>query len=83
VVAALSTSVTAAEKTDVAPTVTVAVDEDAVPVTATALVRALREERPRTYVSADDLQEARFTTTPLCLPDEQVDHVLDRIRARF
>jgi len=41
-----------------------------VPVTATALVRALREERPRTYVGADDLQEARFTTTPMCLPDE-------------
>jgi hypothetical protein len=39
-------------------------------VTATALVQALREERPRTYVGADDLQEARFTTTPMCLPDE-------------
>jgi len=80
---ALSTSVTAAEKTDVAPTVPVSVDEDEAPVTAAELVRGLREERPRIFVGADELDEARFTINPMCLPDERVEYVLERIRARL
>jgi len=80
---ALSTSVTAAEKTDVAPTVPVTVDEAEAPVTTAELVRGLREETPRIFVGADELDEARFTINPMCLPDEQVEYVLERIRARL
>jgi len=82
-VPALSTSVTAAEKTDVAPTVPVTVDEDEAPVTTAELVRGLREETPRIFVGADELDEARFTINPMCLPDERVEHVIERIRARL
>jgi len=80
---ALSTSVTAAEKTDVAPTVPVTVDEAEAPVTTAELVRGLREETPRIFVGADELDEARFTINPMCLPDEHVEYVLERIRARL
>jgi len=80
---ALSTSVTAAEKTDVAPTVPVTVDEAEAPVTTAELVRGLREETPRIFVGADELDEARFTINPMCLPDERVEYVLERIRARL
>ena len=80
---ALSTSVTAAEKTNVAPTVPVTVDEAEAPVTTAELVRGLREETPRIFVGADELDEARFTINPMCLPDEQVEYVLERIRARL
>ncbi|GAA0667819.1 aminotransferase class V-fold PLP-dependent enzyme [Natronoarchaeum mannanilyticum] len=80
---ALSTSVTAAEKTDVAPTVPVTVDENEAPVTTAELVRGLREETPRIFVGADELDEGRFTINPMCLPDEQVEYVLERIRARL
>jgi len=80
---ALSTSVTAAGKTNAASTVSVSVDEDEAPVTTTELVRGLREERPRIFVGADELDEARFTVNPMCLPDEHVGYVVERIRARL
>ena len=80
---ALSTSVTGAEKTDASPTVTVHVDESVAPVTTTELVRGLREETPRIFVGADHLDEARFTINPMCLPEESVEIVVDRIATRF
>ena len=80
---ALSTSIAPAEKVDVAPTVTVAVDEREAPVTTAELVRGLREETPRIFVGADDLEAARFAVNPMCLPDERVEYVVERIRARF
>ncbi|SNZ11905.1 L-seryl-tRNA(Ser) seleniumtransferase [Natronoarchaeum philippinense] len=79
---ALSTSLAAASATDVAPTVTVSVDEAEAPVTTAELVRGLREENPRIFVGADALDQAQFTINPMCLPDEQVAYVLDRIRDR-
>lgn len=76
----LKPTIVAAEKTDVVPTVDVAVDEDRIGPTA-SLVRALREENPRVYVGADSVHDARFTVNPMCLDDDDAQYLIDRILA--
>ncbi|WP_440772565.1 aminotransferase class V-fold PLP-dependent enzyme [Natronorubrum sp. DTA28] len=81
--AGIETTLTAAEKTSVAPEVVVSVDESIADATATDAVRGLREERPRIYVGADDLHRNAFTINPMCLTDNEATYVLERIRSYF
>lgn len=67
-----------AAKTDAVSTVVVTVGEDA-SLTAAELVLALRRENPRVFVGADDVHRSRFTINPRCLPDSEVDYVVERI----
>ncbi|WP_122091219.1 aminotransferase class V-fold PLP-dependent enzyme [Halalkalicoccus subterraneus] len=71
-----------AAKTDAVSTVAVTVGEDA-PLTAAELVLSLRRENPRVFVGADDVHRSRFTINPRCLPDSEVDYVVDRIVAHL
>jgi len=77
----LTCSITAAEKTAVAPEVLVEVDPDAAD--AAELVAALRREDPRVYVGADRLRDAEFTVNPMCLTDGEADYVVERVRANL
>lgn len=78
----VKTSITAADKTSVAPELTVTVVPDVAGVSATDVVGRLRREQPRVFVGADDLPET-FTVNPMCLTDEETDYVGDRLRAQF
>ena len=69
-----------AGKTDAVTSVIATVSESA-PVDAADVVSGLRQENPRVFVGADDLHLSQFTVNPRCLPDEQVDYVVDRIAA--
>jgi L-seryl-tRNA(Ser) seleniumtransferase len=53
--------------------------EDLVERAATDMVRKLREGDPRVFVGADQLSEGTFTVNPMCLDDDEVDYVIDRI----
>jgi len=81
-VAGVRTSITAADKTAVAPELTVTVEAGSAGISATEIVGALRREEPRVFVGADDLPEA-FTVNPMCLTDEETTYVDERIRAQF
>ncbi|MFC5278081.1 aminotransferase class V-fold PLP-dependent enzyme [Halorubrum rubrum] len=76
----LSTSIDDSKKS-VTPTVIVDVDESLAPVTTAELLLALKQEKPRVFVGADDLADQRFTVNPMCLSAKEVDYVVDRIRA--
>ncbi|WP_440009705.1 aminotransferase class V-fold PLP-dependent enzyme [Halomicrococcus sp. SG-WS-1] len=78
----VETTITATDKTAVAPEVAATVDGDAAGVTATEVVAGLRREEPRVFVGADSLPEG-FTVNPMCLTDEETDYVIDRLRAHF
>ena len=82
-VPALSTQVTAAEKTAVAPELVVTVDEDAGTLSTATLVKELRRETPRIFVGADSLHRSQFTINPMCLTDDEAAYVANRIRARL
>ncbi|SDR04800.1 aminotransferase class V-fold PLP-dependent enzyme [Natronobacterium texcoconense] len=75
----VETSLTEAGKTAVTPEVVVS-PETTTETSATTVVRELREETPRIYVGADDLDRNQFTVNPMCLTDEEADYVIERLR---
>lgn len=75
----LSTSVSEADKTSVAPEVVVTVDPAEAGHTAVDIVGALRQADPRVFVGADGASDGVFTINPMCLPDDEADYVVDRI----
>ena len=78
----VSTSVTAADKTSIAPELEVRIAADAADTTATDVVGGLRREEPRVFVGADDLPGA-FTINPMCLTDEEAEYVGKRVQSYF
>lgn len=46
---------------------------------ATELVGALRDENPRVFVGADRLHMNEFTINPMCLQNDELSYVVDRI----
>ena len=65
------------------PTVEVTVDESVTDVSTVDLVGALRRENPRVFVGADALDAHQFSVDPMCLTDDEADHVVERIRANL
>ncbi|QLH79769.1 aminotransferase class V-fold PLP-dependent enzyme [Halosimplex rubrum] len=78
----LSTTIEDGAKS-VAPTVAVAVDPEGAGTSAADLVLALRREDPRVFVGADGVDRGTFTVSPMCLTDDEADHVVARIRANL
>ncbi|WP_266081380.1 aminotransferase class V-fold PLP-dependent enzyme [Haladaptatus caseinilyticus] len=76
------TSLTADDKTAVAPEVVVSVDAEAAGVTATDIVGGLRSEEPRVFVGADALPAGEFTVNPMCLTDDEATYAVERITAQ-
>lgn len=75
----VTTEITGGDGVSVAPEVSVSVDPDEAGITATELARTLREEDPRVFVGADGIGEGVVTLNPMCLTDEEVDYVLERL----
>lgn len=73
------TTVSTAEKVSIAPEVVVTVLPDYDGPEATELVRSLRMETPRVFVGADQLDEDQFTVNPMCLADDEVQYVVEKI----
>lgn len=63
----------------IAPEVVVAINADVVGSTATEIARTLREEDPRVFLGSDRLHRDEIVLNPMCLKDDQVDYVLDRL----
>ena len=78
----VTTAISAADKTSIAPELEVTVEPDAAGVSATDVVGGLRREEPRVFVGADALPES-FTVNPMCLTDEETAYVGERLRAQF
>lgn len=76
------TSITADDKTAVAPEVIITVDSAVAGVSATDIVGGLRREEPRVFVGADSLPAGEFTVNPMCLTDEQAEYTVERIQRR-
>ena len=81
-VASFDTSLTADDKTAVAPEVVVSVNAKVAGVSATDIVGDLRREEPRVFVGADALPAGEFTVNPMCLTDEEADYAVERITAQ-
>ncbi len=81
-VSGFETSLTADDKTAVAPEVVVSVDAETAGVTATEVVGGLRREEPRVFVGADALPAGEFTVNPMCLTDEEAEYAVERIKAQ-
>lgn len=79
----VSTEITGGGKVSVAPEAVVTLDEEVTPLTCVELVAALREEEPRVFVGADAAEDGRFVVNPMCLDDDQVEYVVERIRAQL
>lgn len=79
--AGYETSIQAAGKTNAAATVWVTVDRPIAGCDAETLVRDLRNENPRIFVGPDHIDTGEFTVNPMCLSDEQVEYVTDRLLA--
>ncbi|EFW91265.1 L-seryl-tRNA selenium transferase [Haladaptatus paucihalophilus DX253] len=77
----LEPSLTADDKTAVAPEVVVSVDPEVAGVTATDIVGGLRREEPRVFVGGDALPAGEFTVNPMCLTDDEADYAVERIVA--
>jgi len=76
----LSTTVTGGEGENVAPVVEVTLDDTR---SAKELVAALRAEDPRVYVGADGMGDNVIAINPMCLDDEELTYVVDRIEANL
>ena len=76
---ALSVTVTEGEKTSVAPEVFVELDSERAGLDVETLVAELRTENPRVFVGPDHLYESAFTVNPMCLTDDEADHVAERV----
>jgi D-glucosaminate-6-phosphate ammonia-lyase len=57
----------------------VTIDATVIGTTATELARALRAENPRVFVGTDHLHRDEIGINTMCIEDEQIDYVLDRI----
>jgi L-seryl-tRNA(Ser) seleniumtransferase len=73
------TDIQPAGKTNVTATVWVSVDRDRAGITAEQLVRELRRDDPRVFVGPDHIHESAFTVNPMCLSDDEADHVVSRL----
>ncbi len=78
---ALGTHIRAGGKADIAPTVDVTVAEAVLEETLVELVQSLRDESPRVYVGADNLDEGQFAVSPVCLTDEEAEYLVERVLA--
>jgi len=45
------------------------------------LVYALRDETPRVFVGADDLDDGQFSVSPVGLTDAEAEYLVDRVLA--
>ena len=63
----------------VAPEVCVRIDEAGAPLSAVALVRALKDEDPRVFVGADNLSDGQIGLNPMCLSDTEAEYVVERL----
>lgn len=66
-------------KIDIAPTVDVAVSEEALETPLVELVQSLRDETPRVFVGTDDLDKGRFGVSPVCLDDAQAEYLVQQV----
>lgn len=71
------------DETRVVTTALVSVNERVAGVNATELIHRLRDENPRIYVDESQHERGVFRLNPKCLTDEELDHVVDRIRANL
>ena len=77
----LSTTITEAGKTMVAPEVYVELDSEVAGIEVEALVGELRRENPRIFVGPDYLHESAFTANPMCLTDDEAEYLVERVRS--
>jgi D-glucosaminate-6-phosphate ammonia-lyase len=63
----------------IAPETVVTIDATVIGTTATELAHALRAENPRVFVGTDHLHRDEIGINTMCIEDEQIDYVLDRI----
>jgi D-glucosaminate-6-phosphate ammonia-lyase len=63
----------------IAPEVVVTIDASVVGTTATELARTLRAENPRVFVGTDHLHRDEIGLNTMCIENEQIDYLLDRI----
>ncbi|GAB3690711.1 D-glucosaminate-6-phosphate ammonia lyase [Salinarchaeum chitinilyticum] len=77
----ITTEVPTGSAVSVAPEVIVTVDPDVAAGSATDVVRGLRREEPRIFVGADSLESGAFTINPMCLAEDEIEYVIERIRA--
>lgn len=73
----LTATVSGGEGENVSPVTEVTLDET---LSAVELVKALRDEDPRVYVGADGMGDNEIAINPMCLDDEELDYVVERIR---
>ncbi|EMA46571.1 aminotransferase class V-fold PLP-dependent enzyme [Halobiforma nitratireducens] len=73
------THVTDGTDVSVAPEVVVHVDPGETGLSATELVRALHDDRPRVFVGTDRLDDGIVTINPMCLDDDETAYVVTRI----
>lgn len=67
------------DNSSIAPEVVVTIDDNVIGTTATELASRLRTENPRVFVGTDHLHRDEIGLNTMCLEDEQVDYLLDRI----
>jgi L-seryl-tRNA(Ser) seleniumtransferase len=77
----LPVDVEPADGTSRAPVVVATVEEEAHGLSARGLVAALRAEDPRVYVGADRVPAGEITLNPICLEEDEVDYVVERVAA--
>lgn len=63
----------------IAPEVVVTIDASVVGMTATELAHSLRTENPRVFVGTDHLHRDEIGLNTMCIEDDQIDYLLDRI----
>jgi L-seryl-tRNA(Ser) seleniumtransferase len=78
---AFSTRIRPGGKADIAPTVDVTVDESTLEGTLVELVQALRDETPRVFVGADDVDNGTFAVSPVGLTDAEAEYLVERVLA--
>jgi len=66
--------------TNRAATVFVTLSSD-VSIDVAELVRSLRAEDPRIFVGSDHLESDEFTINPMCLTEEEVTYLVDRLKS--
>ncbi|WP_458210416.1 aminotransferase class V-fold PLP-dependent enzyme [Haladaptatus sp. NG-SE-30] len=75
----LKTTVTSGGDESVAPEVIVKITPTDESPSAITIVQRLRKENPRVYVGADRMQANEFVINPMCLNQDEVQYVIDRI----
>jgi D-glucosaminate-6-phosphate ammonia-lyase len=72
--------VTPGNDVSVSPEVNVRIDPTVANLSAIELSGTLRSENPRIFVGTDRLDDDTVTINPMCLEDDEVDYLIDRIR---